>query len=161
MRLNHHTINMILVIIVIGLACICFISIYKPIRFSNEQTQRESVIKKKLLKIRYAEEKYKRIYGNYAGNFKQLTNCKLISDSMKYIPFSDGEIFELQATTTISKSGRTVPMMECSARYDQYLNGLDDNSISNLNDEAAKAGRYPGLKIGDILTPNNNAGNWE
>ena len=43
----------------------------------------------------------------------------------------------------------------------QHLSGLDENSIANLIEEANNAGRYPGLKIGDITTPNDNAGNWE
>ena len=51
--------------------------------------------------------------------------------------------------------------MECYAGYDDYLSGLDAGSIANLTEEANNAGRYPGLKIGDITTPNDNAGNWE
>jgi hypothetical protein len=51
--------------------------------------------------------------------------------------------------------------MECGARYDEYLQGLDADEVSNLTDEAMGAGRFPGLKIGDLETPNNNAGNWE
>jgi hypothetical protein len=51
--------------------------------------------------------------------------------------------------------------MECGARYEQFLDGLDANSVANLIEEASAAGRYPGLKIGDIVQPNNNAGNWE
>ena len=54
-----------------------------------------------------------------------------------------------------------MPLMECGAQYQQYLNGLDENSIANLVEAANEAGLYPGLKIGDLITPNNNAGNWE
>ena len=34
-------------------------------------------------------------------------------------------------------------------------------ALYHLTDAAEKQSRYPGLKIGDLTTPNNNAGNWE
>lgn len=51
--------------------------------------------------------------------------------------------------------------MECSAAYDDYLKGLDKNSIDNLTQAANESGRFPGLKFGDTTQPNDNAGNWE
>ena len=51
--------------------------------------------------------------------------------------------------------------MECRAPYAAYLKGLSEREIYNLTDAAEKQGRYAGLKIGDLTTPNNNAGNWE
>jgi len=51
--------------------------------------------------------------------------------------------------------------MECRAPYSAYLKGLSEREIYNLTDAAEKQGRYAGLKIGDLMTPNNNAGNWE
>ena len=59
------------------------------------------------------------------------------------------------------KSGKQIPLMECAAEYTSYLNGLDQRSVDALVQEAIAAGRYPGLKIGDVTTTNNNAGNWE
>ena len=84
-----------------------------------------------------------------------------MADSLQYIPYSDGERFSLSATTVITKSGQQMPLMECGAQYQQYLNGLDENSIPNRVEAAYEAGLYPGLKIADLITPNNNAGNWE
>lgn len=48
-----------------------------------------------------------------------------------------------------------------AAAYDDYLKGLDKNSIDNLTQAANESGRFPGLKFGDTTQPNDNAGNWE
>ena len=53
------------------------------------------------------------------------------------------------------------PLMECGAPYESYLNGLDENLIRELTEKADEKGEYPGLRIGDTTTPNDNAGNWE
>ena len=50
--------------------------------------------------------------------------------------------------------------MECGAEYGDFLDGLDEESIQEVTDKANYAGEYPGLKIGDITTDNNNAANW-
>lgn len=83
------------------------------------------------------------------------------ADSIQYIPFGEGEKFELQVTTHTTSSGIVEYMMQCSATYSQYLHGLDANEINNLTDRVQKEGHFAGLKIGDLITPNNNAGNWE
>ena len=50
--------------------------------------------------------------------------------------------------------------MECGAAYEDFLDGLDENAIQEITEQANYSGEYPGLKIGDITTDNNNAGNW-
>lgn len=77
------------------------------------------------------------------------------------MPYSEGQEFELSASVHTGKSGAAVPVMECGAPYDAYLQGLDENSIRELTEEANGRGEYPGMKFGDITTPNDNAGNWE
>ena len=77
------------------------------------------------------------------------------------IPFSNGKKFDLTVSSVVLKSGKSEPVMECSATYNEYLYGLDANEIGNLNEQAAEQGQYAGLKIGDVNTPNNNAGSWE
>ena len=83
------------------------------------------------------------------------------ADSLEYISFSNGKKFELEKGIHVGRSGATQNVMECRAKYDDYLLGLDEREIYNLNDAAEKRGAFPGLKIGDLMTPNNNAGNWE
>ena len=39
--------------------------------------------------------------------------------------------------------------MECSAPYEAYLNGLDENHIKRLIDDAMAAGKFPGVSIGE------------
>lgn len=84
-----------------------------------------------------------------------------VADSIQYIPFSNGDKFELEKTIHVGRSGVTQNVMECCAPYDSYLKGMNRREVFNLIDMAEKQGRYPGLKIGDLTTPNNNAGNWE
>ena len=38
---------------------------------------------------------------------------------------------------------------------------MDEQLVINLNDLMENANNFPGVKVGDIVEPNNNAGNWE
>ncbi len=80
-------------------------------------------------------------------------------DSLAFIPFSgDSLIME----STIKKvSGVNVPLFEASMPYRSLLKGLDNQLRINLDAEREDTGRYPGLKVGSVTAPNNNAGNWE
>lgn len=84
-----------------------------------------------------------------------------VADSIQYIPYSNGKKFELEKSVVTNKSGTVQNVMECRATYDDYLQGLSAREVANLKDFADKTERYPGLKIGDLYTANNNAGNWE
>lgn len=151
----------LLAILAVLLATTCIISVCSPVRFDEKKAAREYAVKERLLKIRHAEEVYRKANGTYAGDFNTLVNSGLLADSLQYIPYAKGKQFNLTVTSIITKSGRSIQLMECGVMYADYLYGLDENSIANLTEEAERAGKYPGLKIGDITTPNNNAGNWE
>lgn len=153
--------NHILALLALLLLAVCVASVYSPIRFDNEQEARERAVKRRLLQIRNAEERFRSRHGEYAADFKTLVGSGFLADSLQFIPYSDGRRFDLTATTVTSRSGRSVPLMECGAKFNDYLQGLDGNKTANLIEQASNAGRYPGLKIGDISTPNDNAGNWE
>jgi hypothetical protein len=58
-------------------------------------------------------------------------------------------------------SGVDVPLFEACTPYDVLLRGMDRQLVVNLNEERKITDRYPGLKVGSIDQPNNNAGNWE
>ena len=126
---------MLLTICVLALALINVFSVGTTMHFNEQRTEREQ--------------------------FDELVNGGLLADSLQKIPFSDGKSFDINVSTQISKTGKTIPLLECSASYNDYLKGLDSNAVKQLNEEANKTGRFPGLKIGDLDTPNNNAGNWE
>lgn len=157
-KLNN---NYILAFVVILLCAVCVNSVYSPLRFDRMRTEREQAVKERLIKIRSAQERYRKAHGSYSADLQWLVDGGLMADSLQYIPFADGKKFDIATTVVTGKSGRTLPLMECGAKYNDYLYGLDENTVSVLIEDANKAGRYPGLKIGDINTPNDNAGNWE
>ena len=76
------------------------------------------------------------------------------------IPFSDGDkvIFDSVIKTV---SGVQVPLFEAKMPYNSLLKGMDHQLIVNLNAEMTDTDRYPGLMVGSVENPNNNAGNWE
>ncbi len=83
------------------------------------------------------------------------------ADSLRYVPFGNGAQFEMDTITQIARSGAPFCLLEVKTPYTTYLNGLNKQEIVNLVDEQTQLGRYAGLKIGDLETANNNAGNWE
>jgi hypothetical protein len=88
-----------------------------------------------------------------------------VADSMRYIPFSQGDTFELVACPNTTRSGSIIQVMECNAPDSSFLKGMGKAGkrlIYNRNEEANAKGAYAGLKIGDAGNNwNNNAGNWE
>ena len=83
-----------------------------------------------------------------------------VIDSIKYIPFAGKK--EIHMTAVYKQvSGVSVPLFEAAIPFVELLNGLDQQLIINLKSEREDTDRYPGLKVGSITAPNNNAGNWE
>ena len=81
-------------------------------------------------------------------------------DQLKYIPFTDGK--QIIMNETIKEvSGVDVPLFEAKVPYVDLLNGMDHQQVVNLVYERCDTDRYPGLQVGSIENPNNNAGNWE
>ena len=86
------------------------------------------------------------------------------ADSIRYIPFAEGDTFQLQALPTVTRSGTILYTMECAAPDVSFLKNMGRNGerlIVNRARLAEDMGSYPGLKIGDLYNWNNNAGNWE
>ena len=85
-------------------------------------------------------------------------------EDLRYIPFAEGDTFQLQAFTSLTRSGTIMYVMECCAPDTSFLKGMGRNGdrlIVNRAQLADDMGNYPGLKIGDLNNWNNNAGNWE
>ena len=80
-------------------------------------------------------------------------------EDLKTIPFSGNPI--IMDAVVKQVSGVDVPLFEACMPYDDILIGLKRQYIVNLKCEAEDMGRYPGLKVGSVDAPNNNAGNWE
>ena len=83
-------------------------------------------------------------------------------DSLRYIPFSNGQEFELKKAEIVTGSaGIKVKVMCAKAPFTSYLSDLDKQELINLIETTEKLEKYPGMKFGDIEEANNNAGNWE
>ena len=80
-------------------------------------------------------------------------------DSIFVIPFC-GEPVRME-TVIKQVSGVPVPLFEASMLYKQLLKGMDNQLRINLDAERRDTDRFPGLMVGSITAPNNNAGNWE
>ena len=90
--------------------------------------------------------------------FNDKPNFKI--DSLTTIPFSGGDKVIILSTIK-SVSGVDVPLFEANMPYSSLLKGLDKQLIINLVSTKEEINRYPGLQVGSITNPNNNAGNWE
>ena len=83
-------------------------------------------------------------------------------DSLRYIPFSNGQEFELEKAEIVTGSaGIKVKVMCAKAPFTSYLSDLDKQELINLIETTEKLEKYPGMKFGDSEEANNNAGNWE
>ncbi|MFO7844503.1 MAG: hypothetical protein R6V16_11895 [Bacteroidales bacterium] len=76
------------------------------------------------------------------------------------VPFSKNDSIEM-ATSKVTVSKTKVNVFEAKVHNDVLLDGLDNQLIINLNERMINGNNFPGVKVGDINQPNNNAGNWE
>ena len=83
------------------------------------------------------------------------------ADSLRYVPFGNGVQFQMDTLTQVARSGAPICLLEVKTPYEAYLGDLDKQEIINLKDQQAQLNKYCGLKIGDLETAKNNAGNWE
>lgn len=83
-------------------------------------------------------------------------------DQIAIIPYSNNERFELKANNGFTNAtGIRIPLFEATAHYKTYLYDLNRQEMINAIDLQEKLTKFPGLKVGSIDEPNNNAGNWE
>ena len=82
-----------------------------------------------------------------------------VVDSLAFIPFSGDSI--IMASTVKRVSGVNVPLFEASMPWKSLLKGLNNQLRINLDSQCEDQGKYKGLQVGSIESPNNNAGNWE
>ena len=82
-------------------------------------------------------------------------------DSLRFIPFTGGKEFFLGRGIIETASGVKVEVFEAHVLNDVLLNGLDPQLIINYNEARLKITDFPGLRLGSLKEPTNNAGNWE
>ena len=83
-----------------------------------------------------------------------------VASDLQFVPFTDRAIFEL-ATATVVSGSVNVNVFEAKVHNNVLLHGLDEKLLINLNERMKTSKNFPGVKVGDIEEPNNNAGNWE
>lgn len=161
MRNKNRWINIILTITAVTLACLCVASVVEPIAFKKKQKEREEKVKTVLVRIREAQLAFMRTNGRYSASLDTLVCLHLLTPDDTTIPYSEGMPFELSIDSIRLRNGMVMPLMQCGARYEDYLYGMDEKTIARLTYDADNQGRYPGLVIGNTDMPNNNEGNWE
>lgn len=82
-------------------------------------------------------------------------------DSIRFVPFSGGANFEMAAAAVETGSRVIVQVFEASVLNDVFLRGLDKQLIINYNALRREITGFPGMRVGNVKEPNNNAGNWE
>lgn len=161
MNILQNKINILLTGGIVVLAALCISSIVVPIAFLRERQAREKLVKERLVVIRQAEEDYRARHGAYCVDIDSLVKEMRLPPEVRFIPGTPGKKWKILTSVVPGSNGKTMQLMETGAPYDDYLQGLDRHEIERITDIANQGNRYPGLKIGNIVTPNNNAGNWE
>lgn len=83
-----------------------------------------------------------------------------VGADLRIVPFTENAEFEM-ATATVVTGSVNVNVFEAKVHNNVLLHGLDKQMVINLNDRMKTQKNFPGVKVGDIVEPNNNAGNWE
>jgi hypothetical protein len=81
-------------------------------------------------------------------------------DSMKYVPYTDGVIFDIESNEIMTTSNLMVQVVEVSCLYDDLLQGMDPQLVINYKDERIRLTGFPGIKFGS-LEEGTLTGNWE
>lgn len=82
---SRSLIQIILGLVIVGLAIWLYSSMMKPVKFDNEYTKRRDACAEKLKAIRTLEEAYKNTYGCYTGSFDTLFNRLMNEDSLRVV----------------------------------------------------------------------------
>ncbi len=111
----------------------------EPIHFQKEKEQRETAVKQRLMKIRTAEENYKRVARNLHLDFATLIKGNGSTGKCSTFP---------SLTTRDSRSGnhhrdqerQHIPLMECGATYEEY-SGWPQRRCHTAGDRQCQHGR--------------------
>jgi hypothetical protein len=82
-------------------------------------------------------------------------------DDLKYVPGMEDTEFQMAAGRVMTTSMVMVNVFEAYVKNDVFLSDLDRQLVVNYNEQRTKITGFPGMKVGDVKEPNNNAGNWE
>lgn len=82
-------------------------------------------------------------------------------DDLRYVPLTDKAEFTMSAGRVMTTSMVMVNVFEAYVLNNVFLSDLDKYLVANYNELRTKITGFPGMKVGDVKVPNNNAGNWE
>ena len=82
-------------------------------------------------------------------------------DDLRYVPGMKDTEFQMSAGRVMTTSMVMVNVFEAYVRNDVFLSDLDRQLVLNYDEQRTKITGFPGMKVGDVKEPNNNAGNWE
>lgn len=82
-------------------------------------------------------------------------------EQLRYVPGMEKTEFQMSAGRVMTTSMVLVNVFEAYVLNDVFLGDLDRQLVVNYNDQRTKITGFPGMKVGDVKVPNNNAGNWE
>jgi hypothetical protein len=82
------------------------------------------------------------------------------TDSLRYVPFTEGITFNMSSGELLTSSNLTVQVVEVYCLYDDLLNGMDRQLVVNKKDERMKIVGFEGVKFGS-MDEGTLTGNWE
>lgn len=82
-------------------------------------------------------------------------------DNLRFVPGMENTEFKMAASRVMTTSMVLVNVFEAYVLNDVFLSDLDRQLVVNYNEQRTKTTGFPGMKVGDVNIPNNNAGNWE
>jgi len=210
-------IQILLAVVAVFLAYLCYESVITPIEFQKIKDQRYARVIQRLKDIRTAQEGYKSVYGVYTPSFdtlihfvkydslktlrsigeltdeqieagmteqdalkkgliirdtikvpalEKLFNANYPIDDIRFVPFTNKKHeFKMGTNMLWSESSSVeIPVFEARISNDQIFEDIKEeyrDEILQENGERKRLQKYPGLKVGNLLEANNNAGNWE
>jgi len=82
-------------------------------------------------------------------------------ETLRFVPGMENTEFQMSAARVMTTSMVLVNVFEAYVLNDVFLTDLDRQLVVNYNEQRTKFTGFPGMKVGDVRVPNNNAGNWE
>jgi len=82
------------------------------------------------------------------------------SDSLRYVPLTEGVFFSMESGEIITSSNLTIQVVEVSVLYDELLFEMDKQLVANYKDERMKIVGFAGVKFGS-MEEGTLTGNWE
>ncbi len=113
---------------------------------TEQQALREGIISRDTIKVAIKDSLFRKGFN---------------ANDLWRVPYTDRDSFQLGART-VESGNVDVEVFEAKVHNDVLLGDQNQRLLINLNERMEKKqNKFPGVKVGDLEQPNNNAGNWE